>query len=823
MAHTIKNIMYTRKYSIALFFLLFCFPQAITAAEVVSASRVPWSGYWWPHSEGALVTGNDYYDHPAPLEKYDLLTLGVYPSTLSRWYNTTYYDPYAPAWYGHCLAWSKASMLENYDIFPSSEDNIHFRVGDKKGLLTIAHNKDLYELGDQTASTFHFWLLNYIKDQSTPFIADLDTSAQKWYYPIFKYELESVTRGNIESVSVTVYYVSNFVHPDFMGAEIQTIDYTYDLELDNDGNIMYGSWTGDSVVNHPHLLFYPLQQFSDAPGLNYLKVKQIAQNRDDFLEDLNSPAALEPGRYNLILLNEDTYSIPVTGDDILSLQVVKVAGSLENIEVTITDSKDLITTATLDEGNQTYTFRPSANDTPPYSISLTQNNYETDPNLYSIIVDQGKVFEQHLPYFPNILAWRGFAVTNAQDTAVDNVMLITRDITGNPIQTVWGPLTLEPHEKRVFLFESLDYRKHEFNSIDAITLQADAPLHYVNLIGRTDSPVLAEQVQNNSYGEHVVIPVTTVSNDVNDILFSFIANNSFDINSITIKVYESNGTLFMNHEQELGSWEKVEIKPGFGGLGDLPENGWIDIVSTDKLDISGYSYHKTNLSATGLFALLPDSATRYVPHVPESVYWDTEVTIINNSPTENRIVLHPLLAGADTSSDIAVVLASNEKRSISIGADFGSYPGDSNYHSVIEIKGSADFAGYFSYQFDGKEKAAYPLAMKSDMFETLTLPHYPDSTAWWTGMVLANINTYDISVEVTAFNNAGEKLEETYLLDIRAGAYELFTVAALFGDQAAESIAYVSAQTTKAFDKACGLFLYGARLDNNSLSGSLMH
>jgi len=558
------------KTSLILFFSLSfacCLPQN-TSAEMVSADRIPWSGYWWPHNEGGLITGQGYYEHPAPLEKYDLLTLGVFPSTLSRWYKTTYYDSTAPSWYGHCLAWSKASMMENYDIFPSSEKNIHFRVGDKKGLLTIAHNKDLYELGDQTASTFHFWLLNYIKDQSTPFIADLDPSSAKWYYPIFKYEMESTTRGNIESVSVTVYYVSNFVQPDFMGTDIKTMDYTYDLELDNEGNIMYGSWTGSSDTNHPHLLLYPLEQYSDAPELNYYKVKQIAQSSDDFLENSPEPASLDPGKYNLVLMDEDTYSIPVTADDILSLQVVKVAGSQENIDITITDAKDNVTTATLSESLQTFTFRPPGNATPPYTINLTQNNYRTDPNLYSLIIDKGKTFEQHLPYFPNIRAWRGFAVTNSHDTAVENVMLVTRDITGNTIHTVWGPLTLEPHEKKVFLFESLGYRKHEFNSIDAITLQADAPLHYVSLLGRTDAPLLAEQVQNNSYGDHVIIPVTTVRNNINDMLFSFIANNSFDQNRLTITVFERTGTLYMNYEHELDPWEKIEIKPGFGDLGD---------------------------------------------------------------------------------------------------------------------------------------------------------------------------------------------------------------------------------------------------------------
>jgi hypothetical protein len=82
---TMKSIYFINKRSIgkcslvvALFYslILWIFFQPFAYAATYEASSRPWSGYWWPYTQGGLGTGLDYRGRPAPLEKYNLLTTG---------------------------------------------------------------------------------------------------------------------------------------------------------------------------------------------------------------------------------------------------------------------------------------------------------------------------------------------------------------------------------------------------------------------------------------------------------------------------------------------------------------------------------------------------------------------------------------------------------------------------------------------------------------------------------------------------------------------------------------------------------------------------
>jgi hypothetical protein len=184
-----------------LILLLFFQPFALAQTETHQASFLPWSGHWWPYTEGGLGTGLGYRGTPAPLEKYGLLTTGSVFSTALTWYLKEHYDPNAEPWYGLCLYWARAACYEHINILPSSEDNLLFRVGDKKGLLTLAHNSDseIYGQG-QFPEVFHQWLLTYIKEQKEAFVADLSAGPEVWSHPIHKYDMETSLNGNVKKV-----------------------------------------------------------------------------------------------------------------------------------------------------------------------------------------------------------------------------------------------------------------------------------------------------------------------------------------------------------------------------------------------------------------------------------------------------------------------------------------------------------------------------------------------------------------------------------------------------------------------------------------------
>ena len=153
MTHTLRKHAYILLLSLCILLL----PAAPASSESYTASTVPWSGYWWPFTNGGLSTGKDYRGHPAPLEKYELFTLGKYPGNLVSFYNKNYYNTSAPKWYGLCAFWARAACYEAVDVFPSSENNIIFRVGDKKGLLTLAHDGDMLDIDQgRDPDAFHY-------------------------------------------------------------------------------------------------------------------------------------------------------------------------------------------------------------------------------------------------------------------------------------------------------------------------------------------------------------------------------------------------------------------------------------------------------------------------------------------------------------------------------------------------------------------------------------------------------------------------------------------------------------------------------------------
>ena len=64
---------------------------------------------------------------------------------------------------------------------------------------------------------------------------------------------------------------------------------------------------------------------------------RIAGSKDDFLEKGSETVEIGPGTYNLVLLDEDVYSISAKSGDILSLRIEKEPGSLRNIEAVVID------------------------------------------------------------------------------------------------------------------------------------------------------------------------------------------------------------------------------------------------------------------------------------------------------------------------------------------------------------------------------------------------------------------------------------------------------------------------------------------------------
>src|SRR4051812_35502766 len=98
-----------RAVAIALFLLASAGP-AFGQTDEGTATRMPWSGYWWPHNEGQMR---------GPLAKYDLYT--GEPNAVA-WENK--FHPTSNnkerEWWGYCHAWAAASVWEHEPTRPIS-------------------------------------------------------------------------------------------------------------------------------------------------------------------------------------------------------------------------------------------------------------------------------------------------------------------------------------------------------------------------------------------------------------------------------------------------------------------------------------------------------------------------------------------------------------------------------------------------------------------------------------------------------------------------------------------------------------------------------
>ena len=329
-----------RFFRIALFFVIILPTLSFAATDSAESSWKSWSGYWWPTRYGGMGTGIDYKGLPAPMQKYDMLASGSYDGPATEEYLRNYFNPDALSWEGLCGAFAAAAVTENSSFLPGVTDNVVFRTGDKKALATIAHDLDWLEGVRQNCETpdiFHYWLLNYIKQEGKAFFAELDPSPEVWNYPVYKYSMttEEVVGGL--KVKCTIWYADDLVKPDFMGTNELTAYYEYTL-FKTGTTITGGEWTGASVYNHPQLLYFPLSRATTMTKLDYDIVRRIVDKNDDALES-SVPVDLSPGDFKLVLLDQDVYLSNLESGEEARLCIEKNEGTKSiSLEITGSDS-----------------------------------------------------------------------------------------------------------------------------------------------------------------------------------------------------------------------------------------------------------------------------------------------------------------------------------------------------------------------------------------------------------------------------------------------------------------------------------------------------
>lgn len=241
---------------------------------------------WTPWVEGdtikiRLVTDYSVYYWGFKVDMVQYVTNGSVPSTSSAqaWekYNhiTTNCNNW---WWGHCDAWSIASILENEPNTTSTINGVTFDRNDKKGLLTekyLDYNMEFWIINLTSAKLFHEKLIEYIKTKGKPIVIDIyQDSTQEWNHPVYKYEMSWITSGNRTDYLTTIWYKTDAWSSDGSGSADTYITYKY--YINSDGTSQFT--TNNDPHSYPKIAFIPISRvegYKTNSNLNYDIVKTI--------------------------------------------------------------------------------------------------------------------------------------------------------------------------------------------------------------------------------------------------------------------------------------------------------------------------------------------------------------------------------------------------------------------------------------------------------------------------------------------------------------------------------------------------------------------
>jgi hypothetical protein len=273
-------------------------PAAAPAESDQGRSRLtPWSGYWWPHRKGGLVS---------PLQKYARFT----GSTQAvDWERKNHPAAGASQWFGYCHAWSAASVVEpEPNRVRRVRGGLSLSVADQKGLLAAIHASDTADSFGQRSDSDNpndpkfkdlypdqLWryLKLYVQQKGVPLIMDKEAGSQVWNYPIYHYRVQySNTGGDNYRGTITIWYAEDAVPANFVGTKPNKHNYYCTFKM-RGGSVVHGSgkWTGPSIKDHPDFVWYPKVTKPENPNVDKAKVYDMLGHGSSLSRNLTLPDA----------------------------------------------------------------------------------------------------------------------------------------------------------------------------------------------------------------------------------------------------------------------------------------------------------------------------------------------------------------------------------------------------------------------------------------------------------------------------------------------------------------------------------------------------
>jgi hypothetical protein len=257
-------------------------PARAQSSEEAAADFTPWSGYWWPHKEARIL---------GPLSKYDKAT----GAKAAAWEQQHHPKDTAEGWSGFCHAWSAACVLEKEPKGTINYKGQQLDVADQKAWLTVSHSADsadffgkrnddpklavdteLYQ--DLKPDMLWRYLKLYVQQRGIPLIMDIEAGTPVWNYPVYAYRITWVpdpAGADQKKCHLTLWMADDAVQPGQVGTKVRKHDYDFTCKMTGNNVVMgSGKWAGASIKDHPDFAWYPQQQRSENPNVDYKVVAE---------------------------------------------------------------------------------------------------------------------------------------------------------------------------------------------------------------------------------------------------------------------------------------------------------------------------------------------------------------------------------------------------------------------------------------------------------------------------------------------------------------------------------------------------------------------
>jgi len=765
----------------------------------------PWSGWWWPFDKGGLVTGSDYNGHPAPLEKYDYVTSGVYFGPATKYGYRNYYEAGALSWQGMCFCWAAASILEKEPQHKGIYKGMAFYVGDKKGLLTAAYDSPIYYYHPiNNPLDFHQILSQFVGPGITPVIMDLAFAGEIWNHPVFKYTSNYTLDGNTRHYETTIWYITDQVHPDYVGSAALQFTYHYYFVIE-DGIITGSGWEYGSISNHPRNTCEPYGTHGWNTGLDYDEVIKIVTTDGDGYNDNNSfenAALLSIGQHSLILntrLVEDTnpfweneidyFKVAVKAGDILTIQAEAVDKSLGIILRTYNPERELIEETEisgLESGVQVVDAEIDGN----YFIEISAPSGQSGEPCYELTLKQELAFQGIFPDDPSGSWATGIALLKPESSEGRTIISqIDRD---GFIQAVYSDNS--PVRHLVGLEGNFG-----LSCPDKGYLRVDS-----------DTPVMGLEIE--AYGDYLLlgcnlIPAERISREVFlpyyartggwQSLFGLI--NAGDESEVVVRrSYDQEGELLASDTITLDPGQKVEhdtsyisilLYSGAATMSASTESGRESLISYIK-----FLNPSEGLRGRALVPLITEGETQLVaPHIASNGYWTTDIAVMNSGYSESTVRFYAFDEAGNLINTADYVLKAKQNVVNEVSDIFPGIPSGEIASVKIVSVSTQPICGLMIYgNADGLQLAGMPLHAASA--STIYLPHIACFGKWNTGIGVINAGYMEDDVSFYLLDAEGEVLS-TRIYHMAPNQHMAITVTNLFDNEISQAGKYLKIES----------------------------